>query len=431
MRVRRWKELDAEERKCFIRRAEVEIEEHLPAAKAILSEVREKGDGALVALTERFDGVRVAPGAIRVSNDEISEAAARVEPEVREAIEYSIENIRTFHERQLPEEMWLARVRDGVMAGEKVTPIESVGLYVPRGKGSFPSVAMMLAVPAQVARVPHTVICTPPGPGGDVDAATLLVAGLCGVESVFRVGGAQAVAALAYGTETVPRVVKIIGPGNIYVSAAKHLLHGTVDVGLPAGPSESVILADDSADPGIVALDLLIEAEHGPDSAATLITHHTPLADAVVERVPGLLAELPEPRRGFCQEVFANWGGVVITESLAESVELVNEYAPEHMELLVRDPFAVLGEIRNAGEILMGSATPITLANFSIGPNAILPTGGFAHTFSPVSVRDYMKRSSICYVTRDGFSRLRDPAATLAEYEGFPAHAMAVRRRIL
>jgi len=246
---------------------------------------------------------------------------------------------------------------------------------------------------------------------------------------VFRVGGAQAVAALAYGTETIPRVAKIIGPGNVYVSAAKHLLHGTVDVGLPAGPSESMILADESADPLVVALDMLIEAEHGPDSAATLVTHHPPLAAAVAERMPVLLADLPEPRRGFCEHVFANWGGIVLTDSLAESISLVNDYAPEHMEMLVQEPFAVLEEVRNAGEILLGSATPITLANFSIGPNAILPTGGFARTFSPVSVRDYVKRSSICYVTPEGFSQLQGPAATLAEYEGFPAHVMAVRRR--
>jgi len=429
VRVRRWKELDPGERERFLRRAEVEIEEHLPRVREIVHEVREGGDAALVALTERFDGVRIPAGAIRVSQKEVDEAAALVEPEVREAIAYSLENIRTFHTRQLPEELWLTNVRDGVIAGEKVTPIDRVGLYVPRGKGSFPSVAMMLAAPAQVARVPHVVICTPPGPGGEVDPATLLVASLCAVESVFKVGGAQAIAALAYGTETIPRVAKIMGPGNIYVAAAKHLVHVMVDVGLPAGPSESIILADESADPKIIALDMLIEAEHGPDSASILVTHCAPLAEAVSARVAALLEDLPEPRRGFCEKVFAGWGGIVLTQTLAESIEVVNDYAPEHMEMLVEEPFAILGRVRNAGEILLGSTTPITLANFSIGANAILPTGGFARAFSPVSVRDYLKRSSICYVTPDGFAQLRGPASMLAEYEGFPAHAMAVRRR--
>src|SRR5690606_3887804 len=245
----------------------------------------------------------------------------------------------------------------------------------------------------------------------------------------YVVGGIQAMAALAFGTERIPRVDKIIGPGSSYVSAAKRLLYGLVDVGLPAGPSESIILSDEHADPRLAALDLLVEAEHGPDSAALLVTHSRALANQVLDVLPGYIAELPELRRQFVETVLSNYGGVVLTDSLEESIAFVNDYAPEHLEVLTADPFVTLQKLRNAGEILLGPLTPIPTANYCLGVNAILPTGGFARSFSSVSVHDFIKRSGVAYLSREGYGSLQGVAATLADYEGFPAHAMALRKR--
>jgi histidinol dehydrogenase len=315
------------------------------------------------------------------------------------------------------------------MAGEKITAIDSVGLYVPRGKGAFPSVMIMLGVPAKLAGVREIAVCTPPNPDGSVDAATLVAAREIGIENIYKIGGATAIAALAFGTATVPKVVKILGPGNQYCSAAKRLLVSQVDVGLPAGPSESIILADDSIDPNLAALDLLIEAEHGPDSAALLVTHSEALAQAVLEKLPALVEELPQPRRDFITRNLGTYSGIVLTASLDESVAFVNEHAPEHMELLVREPFAVLGSLRNAGEILIGPHTPICVGNYCLGVNAILPTGGFAKSHSCTSIHSFLKRTSLAYCSPEGFERLRDTTVRLAEYEGFPAHARAAARR--
>jgi histidinol dehydrogenase len=239
----------------------------------------------------------------------------------------------------------------------------------------------------------------------------------------------QAVAALAYGTQTIPKVDKIIGPGSSYVSAAKRLLYGTVDVGLPAGPSESIILADEHVDPRLAALDLLVEAEHGPESAAILVTHSREIAEQVLKVLPGYIAELPQWRQAFINNVLSNYGGILLTSSLDDSIDFVNRYAPEHLEVLTAEPFITLNKIRNAGEILLGHMTPIPTANYCLGLNAILPTGGFARSFSSVSVNDFLKRSGVGYLSREGYMRLQGVTATLADYEDFPAHAMAIRKR--
>jgi histidinol dehydrogenase len=273
------------------------------------------------------------------------------------------------------------------------------------------------------------IVVTPPRPDGKADDASLVAAEICGVDEVYVVGGMQAVAALAYGTESIPKVNKIIGPGSSYVSAAKRLLYGTVDVGLPAGPSEAIILTDEHVDPRLAALDLLVEAEHGPESAALLVTHSRKVADAALAILPEYIAELPEWRRAFVSNVLSNYGGIVLTESLEESIAFVNEYAPEHLEVLVKDPFIVLNKIQNAGEILLGELTPIPTANYALGLNAILPTGGFAKTFSSVSVWDFLKRTGVGYLSREGYERLQGAVATLADYEDFPAHAFAIRKR--
>lgn len=421
--------LRPDERARILRRAETDIRDLLPLAQEVADHVRRDSDAAVVEYARRFDAPDFEAGMLRASAADFAAARAELEPAVIEAIEAAHENITRFHMEQMPEPMWFTEVRPGIMAGEKVTPIASVALYVPRGKGAFPSVMLMLATPARVAGVPRGIVVTPPAPDGRADAASLVAAEICGISEVYVVGGMQAIAAVAYGTETIPKVDKVVGPGSSYVSAAKRLLYGTLDVGLPAGPSESIILTDEHADPRLAALDLLVEAEHGPDSAALLVTHDKGMADAVLELLPTYIAELPQWRQEFIRKVFANYGGILLTDSLEDSIRFVNDYAPEHLELLVKEPFVVLNKIKNAGEILLGEMTPIPTANYCLGLNAILPTGGFARTFSSVSVWDFLKRSGVGYLSREGYETLQGITATLADYEGFPAHALAIRKR--
>ncbi len=412
-----------------LRRSEIDIEQYQEAIRPVINDVQHKGDAAILEYCEKFDNVKLSFSELKVSEAEFAYAEKNLEPEIKEVIRISYENIKKFHEAQMPNDMWFTHIDDGILAGEKITPITSVGIYVPRGKGSFPSVMLMLCIPAVIAKVPQVIVCTPPTPDGGVDDASLYTAKLCGIHDVYKVGGSQAIAAMAFGTETIPKVNKVIGPGNIYVSAAKRLLYGKIDVGTPAGPSESIILCDDSTDPKIAALDLLIEAEHGPDSTALLVTHSKQIAEKVKELLPSLIDDLPEERQNFCKAVFSNYGGIMITPHLDASIDFVNEFAPEHMEVLVKNPMAALQKIKNAGEILIGPCTPITLGNFSLGVNAILPTGGFAKTFSCVTVFDFLKRSSIGFVTEEGYEKLKDVARKFAEYEGFSAHANAILKR--
>jgi histidinol dehydrogenase len=287
----------------------------------------------------------------------------------------------------------------------------------------------MLAVPARVAGVEHVAVVTPPLEDGSVDPACLYAARLCGVDRVYRIGGAHAIAALAYGTESVEAVSKIVGPGSSYVAAAKREVAGVVDTGLPAGPTESIVLADGNADPWKVSLDLMVEAEHGSDSQALLVTPSLPLAEAVREVIPELAAQTPEPRRGFLEDVFSGYGGIIKSDSMEEAAEIVNAFAPEHLQIQTREPYETLGLIRHAGEILLGEHSVFSLANYATGANAVLPTGGTARTWSPVSVRDFTKRSSVVHVTEAGYETLRDRVIALADYEGFYTHAQALRRR--
>ncbi len=413
----------------IMRRAEVDIHEILPLAQAVINQVRSEGDAAVVKYAQEFDTEIFEFSMLKATPADFKAARTALDAEVIAAIELSYENIRKFHEEQMPEPMWFTEVQPGIMAGEKITPVPSVGLTVPGVKGSFPSVMLMLAVPARVAGVSRIVAVTPPNQFGKVDNASLIAAEVCGIDEVYAVGGIQAMAALAYGTETIAPVDKVVGPGNAYVSAAKHLLHGVMDVGVPAGPSESIILADEHVDSRLAALDLLVEAEHGPDSAALLVTHSRTIANQVKAILPDYIAELPSWRQDFVKTVLSNYGGIMLTASLADSIAFVNDYAPEHLEILTEDPFITLNKIRNAGEILLGPLTPIPTSNYCLGLNAILPTGGFAKSFSSVSVWDFLKRSGIGYLSREGYDRLQGITATLADYEGFPAHAMAIRKR--
>ncbi len=413
----------------ILRRSETDIENFQTTVRPIIQAVVEKGDQALLEYNEKFDRAQMVATQLKATEAEFEQAKRNLEPEIKEVIEISAKNIKKFHHAQMPEEMWFTQIDNGIMAGEKITPITSVGLYVPRGKGSFPSVMLMLAIPAVIANVPKVMVCTPPKPDGTVDDASLFAAEVCGIKDVYKVGGAHAIAAMAYGTNSIPKVAKVIGPGNSYVSAAKRLLYGRLDVGTPAGPSESIILCDETVNPQIAALDLLIEAEHGPDSTALLVTHSKEVAAQVEALLPDLINDLPEERKQFCQTVLSNYGGIVVTTDLEASIQFVNDFAPEHLEVLVKEPMAVANKIVNAGEMLLGNYAPITIGNFSLGVNAILPTGGFAKTFSCVTVHDFLKRTSIGYVTKEGYDNISDVARQFAEYEGFPSHANAIKKR--
>jgi len=431
MNIYKYSELTPEKKEFILKRAEIDITAYMDVAKEVSWDVKENGDKAVLKYTEKFDKIALTSETMKVSVEEIEEAYNRIDATSKEAITYAYNNIKNFHEKQKPEEMWMTEVDKGIIAGEKTTPIESVCLYVPGGKGSFPSVLLMLGVPAVVAGVEKIVVVTPPNKEGKVDDAILTAAKLLGITEIFKVGGIQAIAAVAFGTETIPKTRKVIGPGNAFATAAKRVLANYIDTGLPAGPSESIILCDDSTDPKKAALDWLIEAEHGPDSAALLVCHNEAFVHEVCALATEYIKELPELRQNFINTNLSTYGGAIITDNFEQSVAFVNEYAPEHMEVLCEKPFDVLPQIKNAGEILLGEWTPVTLCNFLMGPNAILPTGGFAKTYSSVGVLDFMKRSSFGYVTKDGFISVKDKAGNFAELEGFAAHAMAVSKRPL
>ncbi len=413
----------------IMKRAELDITEQMKIAKEVSDDIRDRGDEAVLEYTAKFDKVQLTAETMKVTPEEIEIGYNRLDAETREAIEYAYKNIYDFHEKQLPEEMWFTMVDDGLMVGEKTTPIVDVCLYVPHGKGSFPSVLCMLGIPAVVARVPKIVVVTPPNEKGEVDDAILCAAKIIGITEIYKVGGIQAVAAVAYGTETIPKCHKIIGPGNSYATAAKRVLANSIDAGLPAGPSEIIVLADEKADPEKVALDWMIEAEHGPDSAALLVTHSKELVDKVIPIVNRQLEKISPKRKEFIETNLTTYGGVILTNSLEESIDFVNDYAPEHMEVMTEKPFDTLPLIKNAGEILLGEYTPVTLCNFVLGPNAILPTGGFAKTYSSVSVMDFLKRSSVGYASKEGFEKVRNYAYKFATVEGFDTHGLAVKER--
>jgi histidinol dehydrogenase len=425
-----WHKLDKAAREKIIRRAESEIEAAAEKVQAIIDDVRQRGDAALMDYAKKFDKADIS-GGIKASDAEFEKAYKELDAKVIEAIRFCAESVRIHHKQQMDrvESQWMDEIRPGIYGGEKITAIDSAGIYVPRGKGAFPSMMYMQCVPAIVAGVPVIAVCTPPTPDGSADEASLVAADICGVRNVYKVGGAQAIAALAYGTQTVPRVVKVNGPGSSYVAAAKRLLSHVVDPGMPAGPSDSLVLADGAADPANTAWDMINEAEHGPDSATLLVTPSHELAASVLRLLPSLIASLPSPRREYLETVFSGYGGIMLCRDMDEAVEMANIYAAEHLLLKVEDAAALLPKIRNAGEILIGESTPMVLGNFGIGVNAVLPTGGHARTFSATSVWDYLKRSSLAYVSPESFGALKEYILTLADYEGFPGHARVLRER--
>jgi len=402
------------------RRGEVLEEEYEIKVREIIDQVRERGDRAILELTEKFDGVQLTPEEMEIPFEDLERAYEDLEEDVREALEIAEERIRSFHEKQLERSFFTEE--EGIVLGQKVVPLERVGIYVPGGKASYPSTVLMNSVPASVAGV-EEIIMVSPRPG----RYTLAAAYIAGVNRVFQIGGAQAVAALALGTDTVPRVDKVVGPGNIYVALAKKVLYGTVDIDMVAGPSEVLVIADSTADTSWVAADLLSQAEHDELAASILVTDSDRVAREVQSRVMDLLKNLE--RSEIAEKSLERFGTIFLVENLEQACEVANLLAPEHLEVITEDPFALLPSIRNAGAVFLGRYTTEPLGDYILGPNHTLPTGGTARFFSPLGVYDFIKKSSVLYVSREGFERVADLAMTLARAEGLPAHELAVRIR--
>ena len=423
------------ERDRLLKRAEGDLSHYEEKVKPIIEAVRTEGDAALARFAKAFDKAPVEAHEIAATAADFDHAEKTLDPKVREAMDFMAGSIRRFHQDQKPEEMWFHEIRPGVFAGDRTTAIPSVACYVPRGKGAFPSVAMMTTIPATVAGVKEIAIITPPGPDGKIDDATLVAARMSGVSKVFKAGGAQGIAAVAFGTQTVPKCAKVIGPGSLWVAAAKRQLSHLLDTGTPAGPSELIVLADETADGRLAGLDLIIESEHGPDSSAFLVTWSRKVAEDAIAAIPGYWGQMSQQRVEYSSAVLGGpIGGIVLTRDEDEAIAFCNDYAPEHLGVHSDEPFQYLGRLENAGEILLGRHTPATLGNFVIGVNHVLPTSGWAKTGSPLTVYDFMKRTSVAYVTGKGYPELAKHAEVIARYEGFDGHANAVsetRARLL
>lgn len=398
-----------------------------PAVREIIEQVRTKGDAGVLAATKKFDQADLSATGLEVTAEEIEEAYAKVSPELLESLRLARDNVRDFHARQ-HFQTWFQPGKDGEITGQIYRPLERVGIYVPGGTAAYPSSVLMNALPAKVAGVEEIIMVTPPRPDGSVLPLVLVAAAESGVTRIFKAGGVQAVAALAYGTESVPKVDKIVGPGNIYVTIAKRLVFGLVDIDMLAGPSEIVVVADETADPELVAADLLSQAEHDTRAAAILVTPSEELAKKVQQEVKEQLAELP--RKEIASEALEHYSAAVVAESLQEAVELANGLAPEHLELYVEEPFALLGEIRNAGAVFLGAYASEPVGDYFAGPNHVLPTGGTARFFSPLSVEDFLKRTSVIYATDRALQKWGPHIVRLAEDEGLDAHARAVAKRL-
>jgi len=411
------------------RRIDTENEEQQAAARTIVERVRAEGDKAVLEFTAQFDKAALTADRLRVTAEELQAAYAEVDEPFLDAIRSAASNIRAYHEKQL-KQSWIDVQPNGTTLGQMIRPLSRVGVYVPGGKAAYPSSVLMNIIPASVAGVKEIVMVTPPATGGTegIDPYILVAAAEAGVSEVYRVGGAQAIAALAYGTETIPRVDKIVGPGNIYVALAKRLVYGVVDIDSIAGPSEIVVVADEGANAAFIAADLLSQAEHDEMASAVLLTPSRELAEAVQAEVERQLDALP--RRAIAAESVRRHGAILLTASLEEAIAISNRLAPEHLELMVAEPLAWLGRIENAGAIFLGPYSAESVGDYYAGPNHVLPTNGTARFFSPLGVDTFLKRSSLIAYSREALLEGAERIMTLARREGLEGHARAIQVRL-
>lgn len=392
---------------------------------AILADVKAQGDQAVFSYTEKFDKTKLTKDTLIVTQSEIDEAYSKVEPKLLDVMKKAKTNIISFHEKQ-KQRSWFD-TGDGTILGQKVTPLNRVGVYVPGGKAVYPSSVLMNVLPAKVAGVGEIIMTTPCGPDGKVYPATLAAANLAGVDVIYKVGGAQAIGAMAYGTESIPKVDKIVGPGNIYVALAKKAVYGHVSIDSIAGPSEILVLADESANPRYVAADLLSQAEHDELASAICVTTSEALAKQVSEEVDGFLKELS--RREILEKSLENYGYILVADTMDEAIDAVNEIASEHLELMTKDPFQTMTKIKNAGAIFLGEYSSEPLGDYFAGPNHVLPTNGTSKFFSPLSVDDFIKKSSVISYSREALEAIHKDIIAFAEAEQFTAHANSIKIR--
>ncbi len=400
--------------------------EYEETVNEMIRQVRARGDEALFEYTQKFDGCRLTAETVKVSQEEIRQAYREVSPEFLEVMKKSTANITRFHEKQL-HNSWFLPEENGTILGQKITPIAVSGVYVPGGKAPYPSSVLMNVLPARVAGVPRIIMTTPPGPDGKVNPNILAAADIAGVNEIYKAGGAQAIAAMAFGTESIPKVDKITGPGNIFVALAKKACFGYVSIDSIAGPSEILVLADESATPGYVAADLLSQAEHDEMASAILITTSKDLADRVSEEVTALTGRLS--RKEIIEKSLENYGYILIAKDMDEALCAVNEIASEHLEILTQNPFEIMTKVKNAGAIFLGEYSSEPLGDYFAGPNHILPTNGTARFFSPLNVDDFLKKTSIISYSREALSKVHKQIEMFAEEEGLTAHANSIRVR--
>jgi histidinol dehydrogenase len=416
----------ASELKRIVGRGEAATEEVATAVKEVVEAVRRQGDPAVLEYTEKFDKVKLTIRDIKVTLEEINDAYTQVEQKKVDALKLAARNIRAFHEKQ-KQSSWVSQEADGVILGQLARPIQSAGVYVPGGKACYPSSVLMNVIPAKVAGVEQLVMCSPV-PGGALNPYILVAADIAGVSEIYKIGGAQAIAAMAYGTATIPRVDKIVGPGNIYVATAKRYVFGQVDIDMIAGPSEILVIADDSANAEFVASDLLSQAEHDELASSILVTTSREFAEKVDAEVERQLANLA--RKEIARKAIDRFGAIVVVESLRVAAEVSNSIAPEHLELAVEKPFELLALIKNAGAIFLGHFTPESVGDYIAGPNHVLPTGGTARFFSPLSTDSFMKKSSLIFYTREGLDKVGEAVMQIADVEGLEAHGNTIRVRM-
>ncbi len=391
---------------------------------AVLADVREKGDAAVREYTKKFDKVDFTD--FEVSEEEFEKAISGIDAELLEHLKTAASNIKAFHEAQLPEKTWFMELRPGVVLGQKATPLESVGAYAPGGRASYPSTVLMTVIPARVAGVEQVIVCTPPRADGSVHPLTLAAAKVAGADRVFKLGGVQAVGAMAYGTESVPKVDKIVGPGNVFVTAAKMQVRDVAEIDFPAGPSEVLIIADESADAVMVASDIIAQAEHDPNAVSVLVTTSETLAKAVSEEVR---AQAEQTARSEIVKVSLENAAILTESSLEMCIDFSNKFAPEHLEIIVSNEDFVLDRIKNAGSIFVGAYAPVPVGDYASGTNHVLPTAGYARVYSGLNINHFMKYSTIQKISKSGLESLKETVIALAEEEGLKAHADAIRAR--
>lgn len=410
----------------LLRRDPNNYESYTNTVQEIVDGVKERKDEAVFDYTKRFDGAEINASNIRVTEEEIQEALTLVDSSLMEVMKRSMANIRDYHQKQI-QHSWFDTKPNGTMLGQKVSALESVGVYVPGGKAAYPSSVLMNIIPAEVAGVQRIVMVTPPGKDGKVNPVTLIAAFLAGATEVYKVGGAQAIAALAFGTESVPRVHKIVGPGNIFVALAKKAVYGHVSIDSIAGPSEILVLADESANPRFVAADLLSQAEHDELASAILVTTSMDLAKQVSAQVDEFVEELS--RKEILEKSLDNYGYILVVDTLEEAIQVANEIASEHLEIMTKNPFEVMTKIQNAGAIFIGEYSSEPLGDYFAGPNHVLPTNGTAKFFSPLSVDDFIKKSSIIYYSKEALEPIHKDIMAFAEAENLTAHANSIKVR--